>query len=89
MAEKEERILVRSFFGNPCTDCEGEPCSDCVICGNDLAWDASIPRKEAILKMAKKRFEAEYGKKWEETTDEFRGAFLKTAETMLDALLNE
>lgn len=48
-----------------------------------------MPRKEAILKMAKKRFEAEYGKKWEETTDEFRGAFLKTAETMLDALLDE
>ena len=46
-----------------------------------------MTRTEAIEKMARKRFEAEYGKRWEETTDEYRGAFLKTAETMLDALL--
>ena len=47
-----------------------------------------MPRTEAIKKMAKKRFEEEYGKRWEETTDEYRGYFLKTAETMLNALLS-
>lgn len=73
----EINFILKPLNVKNCRSCKEE---DCFYC---------YSRTEAINKIARKRFEAEYGKKWEETTDEFRGAFLKTAETMLDALLDE
>lgn len=82
----EERIMICSSTDYTITETDKGD----LFNGKIEPHNANVfTRTEAIEKMAKKRFEAEYGKRWEETTDEYKGYFLKTAETMLNALLGE
>ena len=54
MAEKEERIYVRQYGeDNPCDTCEDKNGDGCDFCMKNYEWNASIPRKEAIERMAK------------------------------------
>jgi len=54
MAEKEERIYIRGYGeNNPCDTCEDTSGEECDFCMENYEWNASIPRAEAIDKMAK------------------------------------
>lgn len=53
MAEKEERIYISKHGeNNPCDTCEDTSGDECDSCMENYEWNASIPRQEAIEKMA-------------------------------------
>lgn len=54
MADKEKRIYVRQYGeDNPCDTCEDKSGDECDFCVKNYEWNASIPRTEAIKRMAK------------------------------------
>ncbi len=54
MTEKEERIYIRGYGeNNPCDTCEDTSGDECDSCMENYEWNASIPRKEVINRMAK------------------------------------
>ena len=97
MAEKEERIYVRQYGeDNPCDTCEDKSGDGCDFCVKNYEWNSSIPRQEAIEKIAKAicANEDEYAdcKQCEFNGPEdckryYRNNWLYTAEAALNALL--
>lgn len=78
MADKEERIYIRGYGeNNPCDTCEDTSGEECDFCMENYEWNASIPRKEAIERIAKALC----------ADDVMREGYYQMAEAALNALL--
>ena len=81
----KKRIFIREVE-NPCADCENKGCNVC-NCGE--IWKASIPRDEAVERMAKVLYEEMFKGivAWEKIEEKSRWRIY--AEAALNALLGD
>ena len=91
MAEKEERIYVSQYGeNNPCDTCEDKSGDECDFCVKNYEWNASIPRQEAIERMAKALYLFNREDEWyKEHADMYSKYMNKMAEAALNALLEK
>ena len=88
MAEKEERIYVSKHGeNNPCDTCEDTSGEECDFCMENYEWNASIPRQEAIERMAKAICNLGDNETWERVDADYQNYCRSCAEYALNALL--
>ena len=86
MTQKDEKRIFIREVENPCADCENKGCNVCK-CGE--IWKASIPRDEAVERMAKVLYEEMFKGivAWEKIEEKSRWRIY--AEAALNALLGD